>query len=125
MKLLAALIPALLLALLTPVLAAVPSSPDQVVKARILPGWQTGSHTHMAALELTLAPEWHTYWRSPGDAGIPPSFDWRGSRNIASVHIHWPRQQIFRLQGLQSVGYLDRLVLPLEFTPKDLQSRSS
>ncbi|TMV83450.1 hypothetical protein FGG78_22790 [Thioclava sp. BHET1] len=104
---------------MTPVLAAVPSSPDQVVKARILPGWQTGSHTHMAALELTLAPQWHTYWRAPGDAGIPPSFDWRGSRNIASVRIHWPRPQIFRLQGLQSVGYLDHLVLPLEFTPKD------
>ena len=44
--------------------------------AEIRPGWQTGAGTRMVALHLRLAPEWKTYWRSPGEAGIPPEFDW-------------------------------------------------
>ena len=36
-------------------------------------------------LELQLADKWKTYWRSPGDAGIPTSLDWSGSRNVADV----------------------------------------
>jgi DsbC/DsbD-like thiol-disulfide interchange protein len=73
----------------------------------------------MAAMELTLAPGWKTYWRSPGDAGIPPSFDWSGSENVKSVRIHWPAPDVFETNGLQTIGYHDQLVLPLEITPKD------
>ena len=56
---------------------------DDVLQATLLPGWQTASGSHMAAVDLTLAPGWKTYWRSPGDAGIPPRFDWSGSKNVA------------------------------------------
>jgi len=74
---------------------------------------------HMAAVELQLAPGWKTYWRSPGDAGIPPTFDWSGSENVKSVRIHWPAPQVFELNGMQTIGYHERLVLPVEITPKD------
>ncbi len=73
---------------------------------------------HMAAIELNLAPGWKTYWRSPGDAGIPPSFDWSGSRNVKSVRIHWPVPAVFHTNGMQSIGYHDRVILPLEVTPE-------
>ncbi len=73
----------------------------------------------MAALDLVLAPGWKTYWRSPGDAGIPPSFDWSGSQNVKSVRIHWPAPAVFHTNGLQTIGYHDRLVLPVEITPED------
>lgn len=73
----------------------------------------------MAAVELQLAPGWKTYWRSPGDAGIPPVFDWSGSENVKSVRIHWPAPQVFELNGMQTIGYHERLVLPAEITPKD------
>ena len=43
-----------------------------------------------AGLEIRPAPGWHTYWRSPGDAGIPPSVDWAGSDNLAHAEIAWP-----------------------------------
>src|SRR5690606_3324502 len=41
-------------------------------------------------LHVALAPGWKTYWRSPGEAGIPPSFDWSGSRNLAAATVLWP-----------------------------------
>jgi DsbC/DsbD-like thiol-disulfide interchange protein len=107
------------LAALTLVPATAPATtPAEVLAARILPGWQTSDGTRMIALELMLAPEWKTYWRSPGDAGIPPLFDWTGSGNLAAVQPHWPRPEVFLLNGMQSIGYRERLVLPLELTPK-------
>lgn len=73
----------------------------------------------MAGLQMQMAPGWHTYWRAPGDAGIPPSFDWSGSQNVAAVRIHWPRPQAFSTAGTATLGYAGDLVLPLEITPVD------
>lgn len=101
-----------------PAAAAPPTSAAEVVQARLIPGWRTAAGNQMAALEIRLADHWKTYWRAPGDAGIPPRFDWAGSANLSSVAIHWPAPRVFELNGLQSVGYLHDLVLPIEFTPK-------
>lgn len=92
---------------------------DDVLAARLLTGWQTASGTRMAAFELVLAPGWKTYWRAPGEAGIPPSFDFTGSSNLQSVEIHWPRPVVFDLNGMQTIGYHDGVVLPFEVTAKD------
>ena len=92
---------------------------DAVTGAEILPGWRTESNTRMAAFSLTLLPGWKTYWRAPGDSGIPPQFDWSGSQNVASVRIHWPRPTVFHINGLQQIGYHDQMVLPIEVTPVD------
>ncbi len=107
--------------LITAVLAApvFATTQDDVLAAALLPGWQMESGAHMAALELVLAPGWKTYWRSPGDSGIPPSFDWSGSTNVKSVRLHWPSPTVFHTNGLQSIGYHDRLVLPVEVTAID------
>ncbi|WP_116132474.1 protein-disulfide reductase DsbD domain-containing protein [Tropicimonas sp. IMCC34043] len=94
-------------------------SPDQVIAAEILSGWQTDSGSRMAALHLTLAPGWKTYWRAPGDAGIPPTFSWDGSKNLKSVRYHWPRPEVFESFGTRTVGYHDELVLPIELIPND------
>ena len=109
-------IAALALLLAAPALA---TTQDDVLSATLRPGWQTENGSHMAALDLTLAPGWKTYWRSPGDAGIPPRFDWSGSENVKSVRLHWPAPQVFQTNGMQTIGYHDRLVLPVEITPKD------
>lgn len=91
--------------------------PDNLIQAEILPGWRTDSGTQMAAIRITLAPGWKTYWRAPGDSGIPPNFDWSGSSNLQSVTYHWPKPQVFDLNGLQTLAYLGGLILPVEFTP--------
>lgn len=90
-----------------------------MVRATVLGGWRTDAGTQMAALRLDLAEGWKTYWRAPGDAGIPPSFDWSGSENVASVRPHWPVPHVFELNGMRSIGYKQQLVLPLEVTPID------
>ncbi len=98
---------------------ALATTQEDVLSARLRPGWQMESGTHMAAVELDLAPGWKTYWRSPGDAGIPPSFDWSGSRNVRSVHIHWPAPVVFEANGFQTIGYHEKLLLPVEVEPVD------
>lgn len=100
--------------LATPALAAPPP-----VTGDILPGWQEADGARMVAVRLTLAQGWKTYWRSPGDAGIPPDFDWSGSQNVKSVRFHWPTPSIFHTNGMRTIGYHDELVLPIEVVPQD------
>lgn len=90
---------------------------DALAKGQVLHGWATENGTHMAAIHLDLAPGWKTYWRSPGDAGIPPQFHWRGSRNVKSVRIHWPVPRVFDAYGLRTIGYEGSLTLPVEIVP--------
>jgi DsbC/DsbD-like thiol-disulfide interchange protein len=97
--------------------AALSGPGDDVISAEILPGWRQPSGAHMAAISITLAPGWKTYWRAPGDAGIPPLFDWTGSTNVHDVMFHWPVPAIFHLNGMRSIGYHDRVVIPMEVTP--------
>ncbi len=96
---------------------ALAGPPDDVVQLDVLPGWTTAGGTHMAAIRLTLAPGWKTYWRAPGDAGIPPAFGWQGSQNIAAAQFHWPVPQVFDQNGMRSIGYADQVVIPIELTP--------
>ncbi|MBT8456296.1 MAG: hypothetical protein HKO95_15700 [Rhodobacteraceae bacterium] len=97
---------------------AVAELPDSIVQAQVLSGWRMESGEHMAAIRLELAPGWKTYWRSPGDAGIPPEFDWSGSDNLASYQPHWPVPKVSYLNGVRSVGYADVVVVPIRFTPQ-------
>lgn len=106
---------ALCFALLAP--PALATTQDDVLSAQLRPGWQMENGAHMAAVEMQMAPGWKTYWRSPGDAGIPPSFDWSASQNVQSVRIHWPAPKVFELNGMQTIGYHDHLVLPVEVVP--------
>ncbi len=98
---------------------ALAQTQDEVLSAALLPGWQMENGDHMAGLSLQLAPSWKTYWRAPGEAGIPPQFNWSGSENVQSIRIHWPSPSVFHTNGMQTIGYHDAVVLPLEVTPRD------
>ncbi len=90
---------------------------SDIVQVEVLDGGMTSRGTHMGALRITLQPGWKTYWRAPGDAGIPPSFSWRGARNVGGLSITWPSPEVFLTSGYRTIGYHDQLVLPLEITP--------
>lgn len=96
-----------------------PLSQSDVLFAEMLPGWRLADGNHIAALHLQLAPRWKTYWRAPGDAGVPPEFDWSGSRNVKSVRVLWPRPRVFNFSGMQTIGYDEDVILPVEVTPID------
>lgn len=86
-----------------------------LVSARLLPGWTAGDGTRFSALEIVLEPGWKTYWRSPGESGIPPSFDWQ--EGLGAVEFFWPAPEVFEAGGARSLGYRDRLVLPFTVAP--------
>ena len=74
------------------------------------------ARTIRLGLHFRMRPDWKIYWRSPGDAGFPPQPDWKGSENLASVAVEWPVPHRFDVLGLQTLGYKDEVVLPLEAT---------
>lgn len=89
-----------------------------LVRIDVLDGGPLKKGRHQAALHLRLADGWKTYWRAPGDAGIPPMFSWQGSRNVGDVDIVWPTPVVFDQNGMRSIGYRDEVVLPLRITPR-------
>ncbi len=87
---------------------------DDIVTLEVLPGWSTSSGAQMAGLRITLADGWKTYWRAPGDAGIPPQFSFEGSDNVGDVRVQWPTPQVFHQGGMRSIGYDRQVILPIE-----------
>jgi DsbC/DsbD-like thiol-disulfide interchange protein len=72
-----------------------------------------------AGIEIRLAPGWHTYWRYPGDAGVPPRFDFAGSQNVKAVDVHWPAPQRLPEEAVTVIGYTGNVILPLTIVPQD------
>jgi DsbC/DsbD-like thiol-disulfide interchange protein len=93
-----------------------PQSAMRLVAGASLPGPPAVRH---AGVEIDLKPGWKTYWRYPGDAGVPPRFDWTGSVNVAEVRVGWPAPHGFETEGMVSIGYKGRVLFPLAVVPKD------
>lgn len=73
-----------------------------------------------AGIEIRLDPGWKTYWRYPGDTGVPPTFQFAGSQNVKSTTVEWPAPEQFSDgAGGHSIGYLGDVVLPLKVVPAD------
>jgi suppressor for copper-sensitivity B len=93
---------------------------DNDARARLISGLEgTGTEAKIPlGLEIQLAPGWHTYWREPGDAGIPPQIDWQNSisddGNLHSASLVYPAPRRFSAQGMESIGYNDHVVLPID-----------
>ena len=79
-------------------------------------GIAPGAKTVSGALVLELEPGWKTYWRSPGEVGIPPQFDWDGSENLKEARHLWPAPDRFTAFGIENFGYETRVVFPIEFS---------
>jgi suppressor for copper-sensitivity B len=64
-------------------------------------------------LQFRMKPRWKVYWRSPGDAGFPPSINWVGSRNFSGATIQWPAPERFSVLNLETLGYKKEVVFPI------------
>lgn len=111
-----------------------------VARAQDASAWDTGLHAAArliagsiiktddatflrAGVEIRLDPGWHTYWRDPGDSGVPPTFDFAGSENVKSVTVLWPAPERFPDEaGGHSIGYKQSAIFPLRIVPKDVAS---
>lgn len=75
----------------------------------------SGAAEHLKlGVEINLKDDWKTYWRSPGDAGLPPTLDWTGSANFKSAALAYPAPERFQLFGLQTFGYSRNFVFPID-----------
>jgi DsbC/DsbD-like thiol-disulfide interchange protein len=89
--------------------------------ARLIAGARAGGQGAplRAGIEIRLSRGWHTYWRYPGDAGVPPRFDFAGSQNVRAVEVLWPAPRRLPEAGLETIGYDRDLILPLRVTAQD------
>jgi DsbC/DsbD-like thiol-disulfide interchange protein len=87
-------------------------------RARLVAGGADGT-ARLAAIEIVLDPGFKTYWRSPGESGLPPAFDWAGSENLSAAEVLWPAPHRFEDAGGVAYGYKDGVLLPVRVSPND------
>jgi thiol:disulfide interchange protein/DsbC/DsbD-like thiol-disulfide interchange protein len=72
-------------------------------------------------LRLIHDPHWHTYWRNPGDSGLPTQIEWQLPAGWQAADIEWPAPARLPVGPLASFGFEGDLLLPVALTaPKDL-----
>ena len=85
---------------------------------RLLAGSRSGA-VLLGGIAIQLEPGWKTYWRTPGDSGVPPRFDFSKSENVDAVTVLWPAPMKFDDgAGGTSLGYKHQVVLPLRIVAK-------
>jgi DsbC/DsbD-like thiol-disulfide interchange protein len=98
---------------------ASPWQRDAHSAVRLLAGSRSGA-VLMGGIAFQLEPGWKTYWRTPGDSGVPPRFDFSKSENIEAVTVLWPAPTKFDDgAGGYSLGYHNQVVLPLRIVAKN------
>src|SRR6201996_9006239 len=116
-------------------LAAIASLLPLKAQAQDASPWQKGSHaavrllagSHsgpvlLGGIDVQLDPGWKTYWRTSGDSGVPPRFDFSKSDNVEAVTVLWPAPTKFDDgAGGISLGYHDQVVLPLRIVAKNTE----
>ncbi|WP_445501536.1 protein-disulfide reductase DsbD domain-containing protein [Microvirga sp. G4-2] len=97
-------------------LASAPSSQGFHSQVRLLSGGKQGE-TWLAGIEITLDQGFKTYWRNPGESGLPPRFDWSASENVASVDVRWPAPKRYEDAAGVAHVYSHKVVLPVVVKP--------
>lgn len=97
---------------------ASPWQSDVHSAVRLLAGSRSGA-VLLGGIAFQLQPGWKTYWRTPGDSGVPPRFDFSKSENVEQVTVLWPAPLKFDDgAGGHSLGYHNTVVLPLRIVLK-------
>jgi thiol:disulfide interchange protein DsbD len=71
----------------------------------------------LVGLKLRMIPEWHTYWKNPGDSGLPTRIRWELPPGWQAGPIRWPYPSLLPVGPLMNYGYEDDVVLLSELTP--------
>jgi thiol:disulfide interchange protein len=77
---------------------------------------QPGKPT-LVGLKLRMAQNWHTYWKNPGDSGLPTKIQWTLPEGWKAGDIQWPYPQPLPVGPLMNYGYDDEVVLLASLTP--------
>lgn len=77
-----------------------------------------GKPSLVAGVQLRMDPGWKTYWRNPGDSGVPPSFDFKGSKNLKQAELLYPAPHRIADANGTAIGYDDEVIFPVKITPE-------
>ena len=92
-----------------------PSSSARLVSA----GGLRSDRTYLPGIEIELTGQALTYWRTPGESGVPPVASFAGSENLASADLRFPAPQRLQEGGSEVYGYRRHVVFPLRVVPAD------
>ena len=67
-------------------------------------------------LKIEHQPHWHTYWKNPGDSGLPTTLDWALPAGVVAGDIQWPTPGRLPIGPLMNFGYEGTLLLPVALT---------
>ncbi|MGN6097525.1 MAG: protein-disulfide reductase DsbD domain-containing protein [Bosea sp. (in: a-proteobacteria)] len=96
-----------------------PWSVAEHARLRLIAGPTTPTGKQRVGVEIAMSPGYKTYWRSPGQFGVPPAFDWTGSTNIGGLDVRWPVPERFQDSAGYSIGYVGEVVIPVSVQPVD------
>jgi DsbC/DsbD-like thiol-disulfide interchange protein len=91
---------------------------DTISSLRLIAGGTAVDGSLHAGVEIKLKPGWHTYWRYPGDSGVPPRFAFAGSDNVSAVKVLYPAPRAFSDETGTTIGYMDTIIFPLRVSPR-------
>src|SRR5512138_629338 len=69
------------------------------------------------ALRQTIRPKWHTYWKNPGESGLPTEIAWKLPEGAKAGPIVWPRPHLYDIGGVINYGFQNEAVLLVQITP--------
>ena len=101
------------------VATATPWVEAQAARVRLIGGADAArpGEAFLAGVEISMADGWKTYWRNPGEAGVPPNFDWSGSTNTASIKVSYPAPIRLSDPAADMIGYKNSVLFPVKVTP--------
>ncbi len=102
-----------------PFVSAWSGSANDKAQMRLIAGAPHGRGLYAAAAEIKLSGAAITYWRTPGDAGVPPAFSFQGSDNLAAAAVAYPAPARIDEQGLEAFGYRGSVTFPIAVTARD------
>lgn len=70
----------------------------------------------LIGVQFRLQPGWKTYWRTPGETGVPTQFDWSESTNISDIEVSWPTPKRFSDYEMETFGYDQEVIFPVHLT---------
>ena len=90
------------------------------LSVELLSGWRSADEhgeSHIAGIRIKMGDGWRTYWRIPGESGLPLKIFHEDSTNVSNIRILWPTPSIFDINDYRSFGYEKEIVLPILIQP--------
>lgn len=94
-------------------------APAAKSRVRLLSAGPLENGIYRVGVEIRLEGQALTYWRTPGEAGVPPMFDFSKSTNLAAATVRYPAPSRIEEAGAEAYGYLKEVVFPVEIKPAD------